>query len=75
MSFFDPLNNLKTLVVSLEKCNVLLRELDALQKNPNITNVEKLEEIKKIEDKMNKVRLEIDIVKNRITLQGNHRIN
>lgn len=75
MSFFDPLNSLKTLVINLEKCNALLKDLNDLQMNPNLTNVEKLEEIKKIEDEMNKVRLEIDIVKNRVKLLDNHRIN
>lgn len=63
----------------LTKCLVivkgLIKEMDVVEFNPNLTKDQKLEELQKIRDELNKVTLEIDNVKKEIKLLSTRHLN
>lgn len=67
------LNN--KLTECLDKVKQLLLDMDVLEKNPTLNNDQKLEELQKIRDELNKVTLEIDSVKKVIKLLSTRHLN
>lgn len=53
----------------------LLRHLNDVEANPQMPEIEKLSEIKKIREELDKIGAEIDTVKNEITLLKTSHIN
>jgi hypothetical protein len=53
----------------------LLRHLNDVEANPQMPEIEKLSEIKKIKEELDKIGTEIDIIKNEITLLKTRHIN
>lgn len=67
------LNN--KLTECLDRVKQLLLDMDVLDKNLTLNNDQKLEELQKIRDELNKVTLEIDSVKKGIKLLSTRHLN
>lgn len=63
------------LKTSLELVRALRKEMDVVAENPTLTREEKLEELKKIKEELNKVTLEIDSVKKGIKMMSTRHLN
>ena len=69
-------SNLETrLVVAKETIRSLLYAVSKIEHNAQLTDNEKLSEIKKIKEEMTKVGTEIDSIKKEITLLNNYHVN
>lgn len=66
---------LARLTIAIDNIKELIQQITKIEEDDQMPEIEKLSEIRKIKEEINKVSIEIDTVKNDIRLLNTYRVN